>query len=113
MPIVRIADDGSRTKEAFVSVERMPLSLANVRKELPALKKELGKRWKIKNVTIEARIPRMKNPLDPKQVLELACVGIVVHYVIGPALKAGVADPVGAELKRYVTRWLKRFHKSK
>src|ERR1017187_2358335 len=109
MPIVRLVGGGPPTKEVFVSVERTPLLLAHVRKALPGLKKELGKKWKVEDVTIEARMPRRKNSYDPKQILELACVGIAVHYVIGPALKAGVADPVGAELKKYVTRWLKRF----
>ena len=64
------------------------------------------------NVAIRERRPRLKNPYDTKQVLELACIGIAAHYVIGPALKAGVADPVGAEMKKHVRRWLKKFAKS-
>jgi hypothetical protein len=111
--IVRLVGNGPPTKEIFVSIERIPVLLADVRRSLPKLKKELGKHWKVDEVRIEARTPRRKNPYDAKHVVELACVGIVVYYVIGPVLKTGVADPVGAALREHALRWLKRFAKSK
>jgi len=111
--IVRLVGGGPPTKEVFVSVERIPVLLADVRMAIPKLKKELAKKWNVEDVAIEARRPRRKNPYDPKQIIELACVGIVARYVVGPVLKTGVADPVGAKLKKYVTRWLKKFDKSK
>jgi hypothetical protein len=111
MPTIRVVGGGPPTKEVFVSVEKMPLALADVRKALPALRKELSREFRVEDIEIQSRVRGIKNPCNPKQVVELACVGIAVHYVIGPALKAGVADPVGSALKKGVRRWLKRFDK--
>ena len=113
-PMVRVVTcDDPYEKEVFISLERTPIVLAEVRKALPKLRTGLGKKWRVRYVVIEARTPRRENPYNPKQILELAGVGILVRYVVGPVLKTGVADPVGAGLKKHVIRWLKRFDNSK
>jgi hypothetical protein len=116
-PIVRIVGPAP-TAEVFVSVERMPLVLADVRRKLPKLKSDLSKQWPVESVSIEARNSQRRNPYSPSELVVPACVGIVVYYVIKPAVKSAsmrigerVGDAIGKELASYVRRWLKSINK--
>lgn len=116
MVTVRLVGGDPPYEEIFVSVERTPLVLAEVRGALPGLKKELARKLGAMHVAIEVRGGRRRNPVYLWQAATAAgvgAVGIAVRYIVGPALKSGIADPVGAEIRRHVTRWLKRFRKSK
>jgi hypothetical protein len=113
VPIVRVVGGGPPIKEVFVSVEDMPLVLGDVRRALPKLKRELSRKYRVERVELSSRVPRLRNPIEPSQIIVPACVGIVV-YVIGPAAKAAstkVGDAIGDEIVKYVRRWLKRFSK--
>jgi len=113
MPIVRVVGGEPPTKEVFVSVENVPLVLADVRRALPKLKRELSRKYRVESVKLSSRVPRLRNPIEPSQIIVPACVGIVV-YVLGPAAKAAstkVGDAIGDEIVKYVRRWLKGFSK--
>src|SRR5258706_500315 len=86
-PIVQVVGPAP-TAEIFVSVERMRLVLADVRRELPKLKNDLSRKWPVRSVSPEARNPRRRNPYNPSELVVPACVGIVVYYVIKPAVKS-------------------------
>jgi hypothetical protein len=112
-PIVRVVGP-EPTAEIFVSVERMPLVLAELRRKLPKLKTDLLRKWPVESVSLEARNSRRRNPYNPSELVVPACVGIVVYYVIKPAVKSAstrigekVGDAIGEELAAYVRRWLK------
>ena len=72
-PIVRLVSGGEKYEEVFISIERTPVVMADVRRILPQLKKELRKKWPVENVQIESRIPFRRNPYDPSQIVEAAC----------------------------------------
>jgi hypothetical protein len=96
------------TKKVFVSLERTPLVLVDVRNALPQLKKDLGKKWQVESVTIELHKPRIKNPTDPTEfIVRGACVGLVVS-LLQPSV-----DVAGKELAKHVRRWLNQFNKTK
>ena len=102
------------TKEAFVSVEQVPLVLADVRKALPELKRELAKKYRIEAVELTARQPRLPNPMSRRKVIITAAVGILVTYVVGPAAKAAsekVGEAIGDAIVKFVRGWLKQFVK--
>jgi ribosomal protein S19 len=107
MAIVRVVGGGAPTKEIFVSVEDMSLVLADVRRALPKLKRELSRKYRVEGVELSSRIPRLRNPIEPSQIIVPACVGIIVHVVT----KAG--DAIGVKISKHVGRWLKEFSKTR
>lgn len=114
-PIVRLVTCGEPCEEVFVSLERNPAMLADVRQNLPRLKKELRKKWPVDNVQIENRIPRLRNPYDPSQIVEAACVGLLVSFTL-PAVRAvsrKVGEAIGDEIARHVRRWIRSIGKSR
>jgi hypothetical protein len=108
-PIVRLVGGGEPCEEVFISLERTLIAMADVRSTLPQLQKELRRKWPVEHVRIETRIPRLRNPYDPSQVLEAACVGLVVSFTL-PAVRAAsrkVGEAIGDEIAKYVRRWIR------
>ena len=113
-PIVRVLTAGD-PDHAFVSIEDIPLVLSDLRRSLPQLREELCRRWPVESVHLEERRPRRKNPFDPLQVVEAACIGVVVVFSSAVLKAAGtkVGEGIGDGIKPFVTKWLKsRFGKS-
>jgi hypothetical protein len=92
-------------QEFFVSFERTPLVLADLRKELPKLKRELSKNWPVMYVGIQQPLIRRKNPIDPHAVVQTAKVGLEI-FLAGSV--AGAGKETGAQLVKTVTAWIKR-----
>jgi hypothetical protein len=109
MSKIRIWNGGQKRHEVFVSLEKMPLVLGDVRKALPQLKADLQRQWPVEYVDVENRLPRRKNPFDPSEVVKAACVGLVMG--LGTGIGTEITKPLGAELGKYVRRWIKRFTK--
>jgi hypothetical protein len=115
VPIVEIVSAAERYEGVFVSLERTPVLLADVRKNLLYLRMELRKKWAVENVRIDNRIPRVRNPYDPSQIVEAACVGIFVNFTL-PALRSAgkkIGEVIGAEIAKSVRRWLRSVGKKK
>lgn len=116
MPTVRLIGVGpQRDGEVFVSLENIPIVLAEVRSTLPQLKKELSNRWRVDDVRIRERIPRRRNPWDPTQAssaVDLG-IGIIVLFFVDAARATAerIGDNVGDEISRYVKRWLSKRNK--
>src|SRR5258708_18054243 len=103
-PIVEILSDRKKYSKVFVSLKRTQALLTDLRRNLPQLKAELCRKWQIENVQIENRIPRLRNPYDPSQVVEAACIGLLISFTL-PGVKAvskKVGEAVGAELAKRV-----------
>ena len=95
----------SPTTEVFISIERIPLVLADLRKALPELEKELCEKWPVESVNIEIRNPRLKNPTDTAHLIVVGgTVGLAIRF-LGPSV-----DVAGKELAARVHRWLKSGH---
>lgn len=110
MPTVLLIGEGKQSGQSIsVSLERTPLILSEVREALPQLKNELGKQWPVLWVAIENRKPRLRNPHDPRAIIEAACIVLTVKFVGG----------VGAELGKMALRtatkrvqnWIAKFGK--
>jgi hypothetical protein len=108
-PIVRLANGGDLYETLFVSLERTPVVLADVRRALPQLKKELRKKWPVEYVEIENRIPRRKNPYSPTEIVTGACIGLVVTFSVAIAKAAGttIGKTLGDEISAHVRRWIR------
>ncbi len=112
-PIVHVVT-ARDPKHVFVSIEDIPLVLSDLRRSLPQLREELCRRWPVETVHLEERRPRRKNPFDPLQVVEAACIGLVVVFSSAVLKAAGtkVGEGIGDGVKPFVTKWLKsRFGK--
>lgn len=107
MPIVRLVG-GPKTTDILVSIERVPLVLADVRSALPRLTKELRTKWGVESFTIESRQPRLRNPADPSQIVVQGVYVCLVIRLLGPTV-----DVAGKELSKHVRRWLKKFDRTK
>jgi hypothetical protein len=108
-PIVEVVTGLEKDEEVFVSLEHTPILLAQVRKNLLHLKSELSKKWSVEEVRIENRIPRLRNPYDALQIIEAACVGLLVSFTL-PAVKAAgkkVGVAIGDEIADRVRRWIR------
>jgi hypothetical protein len=114
-PIVRLVNDGEKYEEVFVSLERTPVVIAKVRRNLPQLKKDLRKKWAVENVQIGNRIPRRRNPYDPSQVVEAACLGLLISIALpaGRAASRKLGEAVGDEIAKHVRRWIRSIGKSR
>jgi len=98
--IVEILGDRKKYSEVFVSLERTQALLTDLRRNLAQLKAELSSDWQIENVQIENRIPRLRNPYDPSQVVKAACIGLLISFTL-PGVKAiskKVGEAVGDEI---------------
>jgi hypothetical protein len=113
-PIVRLIT-AKEPEQVFIPIEDIPLVLSDLRRSLPQLRDDLRLRWPVESVRLEERRPRRKNPFDPLQVVEAACIGLVVVFSSAMLKAAGtkVGDAIGDGVKPFVTRWInKRFTKS-
>ena len=113
-PIVEILGDRKKYSEVFVSLERTQALLTDLRRNLPQLKAELSSDWQIENVQIENRIPRLRNPYDPSQVVKAACIGLLISFTL-PGVKAiskKVGEAVGDEIAKRVRRWIRSIDRS-
>jgi hypothetical protein len=109
-PIVQIVG-AEEPNEVFVSIEAVPLVLSELRRSLPELARELKKRWPVDGVRLDARRPRLRNPLDPTtQHLVHAAIGIFILYGsrFGHQTITKISDRVSDEIADYVSKWLKR-----
>jgi hypothetical protein len=112
--IVEILGDRKKYSEVFVSLERTQALLTDLRRNLPQLKAELSSDWQIENVQIENRIPRLRNPYDPSQVVKAACIGLLISFTL-PGVKAiskKVGEAVGDEIAKRVRRWIRSIDRS-
>ncbi len=112
-PIVRVVTDKESDAEVFVSLEQALLVLGDVRATLPQLREQLRQKWDVTNVQIQDRIPRLRNPLNPLQVVEAACIGLVVSFTV-PAVRAAgkkIGDAIGDEIAKHVRRWIRAIGK--
>ncbi len=112
-PIVRVVTDKESDAEVFVSLEQALLVLGDVRATLPQLGEKLRQKWDVTNVQIQNRIPRLRNPLNPVQVVEAACIGLVVSFTV-PAVRAAgkkIGDAIGDEIAKHVRRWIRAIGK--
>jgi hypothetical protein len=102
-----------RDRDVFVSVEQTRLALSHVRRALPQLRRELGRKWPIQGLDLENRVPPRRNPYAPGAIAGVACVGIAVRFGLSAAQAAGrkVGDAMGQEIARYVQRWIRRIGK--
>lgn len=113
--IVRVCTDENPEGQVFVSLEQTPLVLSDVRRDLPQLKRELCRKWRVLHVAIENRIPHRRNPHVPGALVAVACVGLVVKFGLAVADGAGkkIGETIGQEIVKYVNGWIKRIGKSK
>jgi hypothetical protein len=113
MPTIIIAGTQTPTGEIAISIERTPLVLAELRKALPTLRRDLRERWPVLSVGIENRIPRRRNPIDPSEVVRTACIVLAIRFGYEVAGEAGkkVGKTIGTEVSKYLRRWLKGFSK--
>jgi hypothetical protein len=120
-PIVRVVGGEPDEIEIFISIEDVPVVLADLRRRLPELTDELRKQWPVERVAIRERSPRRRNPSVALQFIPQAYFGIVV--TLGHAILAGIGAEVGrkilksAQVKRIsqsVRKWVKaQFRKRK
>jgi hypothetical protein len=99
-PIVRVIT-AKEPQQVFIPIEDIPLVLSDLRRSLPQLREELCRRWPVETVHLEERRPRRKNPLDPLQVVEAACIGLVVVFSSAVLKAAGtkVGEGIGDGIK--------------
>jgi hypothetical protein len=112
MPTVRVwSSDKPRDGEVFVSLERTPLVLVDVRKALPRLKAELQRKYPVVYVDIENRLPRRANPYDPSEVVKAACIVLAIRFTWSAIDGAGkkLGEGVGDELAKHAKRWIRNF----
>jgi hypothetical protein len=108
-PIVQLVNGGDPYETLFVSLERTPVVLADLRWALPQLKKELRKKWPVEFVEIENQIPRRKNPYSPSEIVTGACIGLVVTFGVAVAKAAGatIGETLGDEISAHVRLWIR------
>jgi len=132
-PIIRLVGGGEPhgdkppTPTVSVSLEHAKIVLASLRKQLPALKAQLRRRWpSVNEVQIEYALPtRLKNPIDAATVRAfLAEIGhdalrLVVIFGAGFAGRAGMAlgkeamTPPAKEVGKFLCQWVERLTKRK
>jgi len=107
-PIVRVITD-KEPEQVFIPIEKISMVLSDLRRSLPQLREELRGRWPVETVHLEERRPRRKNPFDPLQVVEAACIGLVVVFSSAVLKAAGtkIGEGVGDGIKPFVTKWLR------
>lgn len=88
----------------FVSLERTPLVLANLRKQLPELRRELSKKWPVMYVGIQQPPVRRRNPINPHEVVKAAEVMLAI-YLGSTAKSAG--EETGPRIVKAVSKWIK------
>ena len=108
-PVVSVVT-AKEPEHVFIAIEDVPVVLSELRRSLPQLRDELCRRWPVDSVHIEERRPRRKNPFDPLQLVEAACIGLVVVFSSAVLKAAGtkVGEGIGDGVKPFVTRWLKK-----
>jgi hypothetical protein len=108
-PIVRVIT-AKEPEQVFIPIEDIPLVLSDLRRSLPQLQEDLRLEWPVESVHLEERRPRRKNPFDPVQVVEAACIGLVVVFssAVLKAAGAKVGEGIGDGIKPFITKWLKR-----
>jgi hypothetical protein len=99
---------GREPKSLSVSLERTPVILADVRKALPQLKRELSRKWPIDSVYIEDKLPRRSNPFDASQIVEAATLALVVGFAHQVGKELGTGE--GLAIKKYMREWLQGFN---
>jgi hypothetical protein len=106
--LVRGGDSEYESDEVFVSIESIPVVLADLRRCLPSLQKELKKKWPVKHVEIQEKRPRRKNPYDPSQIVAPVAIGLAITFSYAAAKAAGtkVGDGLGEEITERVRKWL-------
>ena len=107
------SEDGS--DEVFVSIENIPVVLADLRRSLPSLKKELARKWPVEHVQIQEKgraALRLKNPYA---LVVPVAIGLAITFSHAAAKAAGtkIGDGVGKEITELVHRWLRRKPKTK
>lgn len=116
MPTVHLVGNRKQSERLVsVSLERTQLVLADVRKALPQLKKELSKQWPVIHVEIDYRRPRARNPFNPSDVVKAACLLLMIRFLYSAADSAGkeTGTTTSREILKYVQRWLKNLGKRK
>jgi hypothetical protein len=104
MARIRIWGEPGHT-EFFVSLERTPIVLGDLRNRLPNLKRKLSKTWPVVYIGIQRPPVRRRNPIDPHEVIRTAKVGLEI-YVAGAV--AGAGKETGIKLVKAVAEWIKR-----
>ena|SRR5712691_9611989 len=114
-PIVRLVNPAEFDSEVFISLENIPIVLADLRRALPQLRNRLRSRWLVQTIEIENRIPRLRNPFDPSQIIVPAGVGLLITFSAAAAKAAGTefGAVVGREIAAYVRRWIRRLPTNK
>jgi len=117
-PIVQVVGPAP-TAEIFVSVERMRLVLADVRRELPKLKNDLSRKWPVRSVSPKLEILEEKSlqPIRTRRARLRRHRGVLRHQAsrqIGQhQIGERVGDAIGEELAAHVRRWLKTINKTR
>lgn len=113
MPTILLVGGREPKANVDISLERTPLVLAELRKALPALKRDLRKRWPVLSVGIENRIPRRRNPINPSAVVTTACIVLAVRFGYEVSSESGkeIGKTIGKEVSKYLRQWLKSFAK--
>lgn len=107
--------NSAREGEVFVSLERTPLVLAEVRKALPQLQTALQAKWpNAAYVDIEERRLRLRNPFHgvvTREMLEAIGIVLAVRFAVSASDAAGkeFGKGITQEVGRYVRRWLRQF----
>jgi hypothetical protein len=114
MPNVRLVSDYHEPdEEVSISLERTPIILADLRRSLPKLKRELQEKWTVHYVDIESRPARVRNPYTPGDVITPACIVLTIAFAhsfgsaSGKEIGKEVGKTVAREISKYVRKWLK------
>ncbi len=113
-PVARLVSD-KEPEQVFISIEDTPIVLADLRRSLPELQEELCRKWPVESVHIHERRPYFKNPLHPSQVVEAACIGLIVVFSSAVLKAAGtkIGDAIGDGVKPFIVHWVKNRFGSK
>jgi hypothetical protein len=107
-PLVRLITSKEPDGMVFVSLEDTPVVLANVRRSLPALKKEIENKWpvRIEGIDITNFRPRRNNPVDLSSVLAHpgAVLALTFAFYFTKTAGTNIGDGVGKEITAHVRR---------
>jgi hypothetical protein len=113
-PIVSIVSGGEFDPGVFISLENIPIVLANLQRALPQLRNALRRRWFVQSIEVENRRPRFRNPFDPSLIVP-AGVGLLITFGAAAAKAAGTefgkvagTDIAATDIAAYVRRWIRR-----
>jgi hypothetical protein len=125
-PLVRLVGGEGPRETISVSLEHTELVLADLRGALPALERELRKKWPtLVRVEIEDIVPRRKNPIDTTSVRQYATymasagLHLVAIFAAVAAARAGAAfgkeaiTPPAKEVGEFLRQWVQKFTKTK